>query len=218
MTISSQSIRGDIHLPILSNDILEFGMTIEAASLAVSESEQDQNECLHENRSQTLGPEPELEREVDFDSESDESTLSLDDDPTGLLWDSGSKRQNATSLDESEVVAGSVEASTNHIYRGLTVVHLTTADERQTAVQIPLDGFDLRKTSVSLAMYIDTPGVQRAPELEVTASEWDSQLPFRSHHKIDEPGRLHCDFGISHTSALTSPLGVFASCEHSCDD
>lgn len=99
-----------------------------------------------------------------------------------------------------------------------TAVHLTTADEGQTAVQIPLDGFDLRKTSVSLAMYLDTPGVQRAPELEVNASECDSQLPVRSRHKIDEPGRLHCDLGISHTSALTSPLVVFASCEHSCDD
>lgn len=101
-------------------------MTIEAANLAVSKSEQDQNESPQDNRAQTVRPEPESEREVDFDSESDEFTLSLDDDPRGLSWDSGSKRQSATSLDESGVVAGSVEASTNHIYRGLTAVHLTT--------------------------------------------------------------------------------------------
>lgn len=88
-------------------------MTIEAASLAVSKSERDQNEGPHDNRAQILSPEPELEREVDFDSEADESTLSLDDDPRGLSWDNGSKRQSATSLDESAVVAGSVEASTN---------------------------------------------------------------------------------------------------------
>ncbi len=169
-------------------------MTIEAASLAVSKSEQDQNESPHDNRAQTVRPEPESEREVGFDSESDEFTLSLDDDPRGLSRDSGSKRQSATSLDESEVVAGSVEASTTHIYRGLTTVHPWRTRGRPLYGSYLMDSISGRPRSrlrcISIRQAFNVRRSLRLMHLNVTP-----QLPVRSRHKIDEPGRLHCDFG-----------------------
>lgn len=183
--------------------------TVGAGCLATSESENDHNEAPPEkNRSE---PHPEPEREFDSkpepdepESESDESTLFLDNNPRELLWDKGRQWQSGERLDEWKVLAGSAEVSPNRMYRGWQSVHMTAAGDGRTAVRIPLNGFDLTKTSFSVAMYIETPGPQIGPSFDVNAPECDAQLHFRTRHKIDKPGWIRYDLGISHTSALES--------------
>lgn len=66
--------------------------------------------------------------------------------------------QNGELLDDWEVLAGALEASTKRVYRGSRSVHLTGAGDGRTKVRIPIEEVDLTETTFSLAMYIDAPG------------------------------------------------------------
>ncbi|MDL5363778.1 polysaccharide deacetylase family protein [Halalkalicoccus sp. NIPERK01] len=147
---------------------------------------------------------PDPEPDVEPEPEPEEPTLFLDGDPREEFWDRGESWQDCESVDGWELLAGSLEASTKHVYRGSRSAHLTGAGDGRSAVRIPLDGFDLTETSFSLAMYIDTPGRHYSPSFDVNAPECGRTLHFRTRHKIDEPGWIRYDLGISHTSRLES--------------
>lgn len=147
-------------------------------------------------------PEPDVQPEPEPAPE--EPTLFLDGDPREEFWDRGESWQDCESVDEWELIAGSLEPSTEHVYCGSQSVHLTSAGDRRSAVRIPLEGFDLTETSFSLAMYIDTPGDHYSPSFDVNAPECGQEIHFRTRHKIDEPGWIRYDLGISHTSTLES--------------
>ena len=144
------------------------------------------------------GPDPEPEPEPE------EPTLFLDGDPRDELWDRGESWQDCESLDEWEVLSGSLEPATDNTYRGSQSAHLTSAGDGEVRVRIPLEGYDLTETTFSLAMYIDSPGNHYSPSFDVNAPECGRELNFRTRHKIDEPGWIRYDLGISLTSALKS--------------
>lgn len=143
-------------------------------------------------------PEPEPE------PESEEPTLFLDGDPREELWDRGESWQDCESFEEWDVLSGSLAPSTENVYRGSQSAHLTSAGDDETRVRIPLDGFDLTKTSFSLAIYTEHPGHHYSPSFDVNAPECERKLHFRTRHKIDEPGWIRYDLGVNHISALKS--------------
>ncbi|MCH7661512.1 MAG: polysaccharide deacetylase family protein [Euryarchaeota archaeon] len=143
---------------------------------------------------------------TDSDSEPEpepkEPTLFLVGDPRDELWDRGESWQDCESLDEWEVLSGSLEPATDNTYRGSQSAHLTSAGDGEVRVRIPLEGYDLTETTFSLAMYIDSPGNHYSPSFDVNAPESGRELHFRTRHKIDEPGWIRYDLGVSLTSAL----------------
>lgn len=182
-----------------------IGTIFGAGCLAPSKRENNSQEEPPDKSTNESRPEPDQELEPNEpDPKPDEPTLFLDNDSRGLLWDNGSQWQSGEQLDEWKVLAGSAEISTNQAYRGWQSIHMTAAGDGRTAVRIPLDGFDLTKTSFSVAMYIETPGPQIGPSFDVNAPACEAQLHFRTRHKIDKPGWIRYDLGISHTSALES--------------
>ena len=185
------------------------GTTVGAGCLATSNGENASEEEPPVNSTNTShsAPDQEFDPEPKSDEpepESDEPSLFLDEDSREILWDNGSQWQSGERLDEWEVLAGSAEISTERTYRGWQSVHMTAAGEGRTSVRIPLNGFDLTETSFSVAMYIETPGPQIGPSFDVNAPACETELHFRTRHKIDMPGWIRYDLGISHTSALES--------------
>lgn len=171
-----------------------------AGCLGTSDTEPDEEENTTDGNAtepdSDLEPEPELEPE--------EPTLFLDGDPREEFWDRGESWQDCESLDDWELLSGSLEASTDQIYRGSQSAHLTSAGDGEVRVRIPLSGFDLTKTTFSLAMYTASPGNHYSPSFDVNAPECGREVHFRTRHKIDEPGWIRYDLGISHTSSLES--------------
>ncbi len=175
------------------------GVVCTAGCLGTAETEPD-DEPPEKNTTDQNATDPEAGPESD--PEPEEPTLFLDGDPREELWDRGESWQDCESIEEWELLDGSLELSSEHVYRGSHSVHLTSADGGRSAVRIPLDGFDLTETGFSLAMYIDAPGDHYSPMFDVNAPECGRMLHFRTRHKIDEPGWLRHDLGINHTSAL----------------
>lgn len=185
------------------------GTTVGAGCLASSDSGDNTKEESPDKSTNESRPEPdqEFDRESGSDepeSESDAPSLFLDEDSREILWDNGRQWQSGERLDEWEVLTGSADLSTKRSYRGLQSVHMTAAGDGRTAVRIPLDEFDLTKTSFSVAMYIETPGAHHGPSVDVNAPECKAQLHLRTRHKIDKPGWIRYDLGVSSTSAPKS--------------
>lgn len=157
-----------------------------------------------ENHTNETTADPESEPEPEPEPEPSEPTLFIDGDPREELWDRGESWQDCEELDDWEVLAGSLEPSTKRVYRGSQSARLTSGGDGETRVRIPLEGYDLTETSFSLAMYIESPGTLYSPSFDVNAPACDRQLHFRTRHKIDEPGWIRYDLGVSHTSALAS--------------
>ncbi|ADJ15810.1 polysaccharide deacetylase family protein [Halalkalicoccus jeotgali] len=175
--------------------------------LGAGETRSDPNETTNEgNRTDgnETDPESQPESEPEPEPESEEPTLFLDGDPREEFWDRGECWQDCESTDEWDLLSGSLETSTEHVYRDSRSVRLTSADDGESAVRIPLEGYDLTETSFSLAMYIESPGDHYSPSFDVNAPECDRELHFRTRHKIDEPGWIRYDLGINHTSSLES--------------
>ncbi len=150
-------------------------------------------------------PEPSAEPEPEPEPEPDPGpTLFIEGDPREKQWDRGESWQDCESLEDWEVIDGTLESSTDRTYRGFRSAHMRAADDGRTEVRIPIEGYDLTETSFSLAMYIDAPGRHYSPMFDVNAPECGRMLHFRTRHKIDEPGWIRYDLGISHTSGLES--------------
>lgn len=161
----------------------------------------DSRHSADENRSESAA-DPKPVTESDDESEADEPPLFIEDDPRDRLWNRGEQWQSGTSLDDWEVLSGSLESATDETYRDSRSAHLTSADDNEVRVRIPLEDYDLTKTTFSLAMYIDSPGNHYSPSFDVNAPECGRELHFRTRHKIDEPGWIRYDLGISRTSTL----------------
>lgn len=136
--------------------------------------------------------------------ESESPTLTIDGDSRENAWDTGNQWQAGISIDEWEVLSGSVDLSTERLYRNYKSIRLTATGNDGVAVRIPLEGYDLTQTSFSLAMYVDTPGNHYTPSFDVNAPECEQMLHYRTRHKIDEPGWIRYDLGVSHVSNLES--------------
>ncbi|WP_122090169.1 polysaccharide deacetylase family protein [Halalkalicoccus subterraneus] len=176
------------------------GVTAFAGCLGTAGTESDEEENTTDENATDPSPDPEPEPEPD--PEPDEPTLFLDGDPREEFWDRGESWQDCESLDDWEVLSGSLEPATDHVYRGSQSAHLTNGDDDEVRVRIPLSGFDLTRTSFSLAMDIVDPGDLYSPSFNVNAPECDKEIHFRTRHKIDEPGWIRYDLGISHTYGL----------------
>lgn len=183
--------------------LASVGVSCLAGCLGTAETEPDVSGSTADGNT-TDGNTTDPEQDVEPEPEPEEPTLFLDGDPREEFWDRGESWQDCESLDTWELLDGSLEASTEHVYRGSQSVHLRSAGDGRSAVRIPLDGFDLTETSFSLAMYIETPGNHYSPSFDVNAPECDREIHFRTRHKIDEPGWIRYDLGISHTSGLES--------------
>lgn len=169
--------------------------------------------CLGDSPSQPSSqktPSQEAKNKIDTDpepsteAEADSPTLFLDGDSREDLWDVGDQWRTGTSLDEWDVLSGSIKRSPERLYRGFQSVHLTATDDDGVAVRIPIEGYDLTQTSFSLAMYIDTPGTHYTPSFDVNAPACGQTLEFRTRYKIDEPGWIRYDLGLNDISTLDS--------------
>jgi peptidoglycan/xylan/chitin deacetylase (PgdA/CDA1 family) len=141
--------------------------------------------------------ESEPESEPDPAPEPAEPTLWLEEDSRERCRDAGKSWQDCESLDEWEVLEGSLEAGTDRVYDGSQSAHLTADGDGATVVRIPIDGYDLSRTTFSLAAYVETPGDHYSPFFDVNDPEHGQLLEFRSRHKIDRPGWLRYDLGVN---------------------
>ncbi len=190
------------------------GAACAAGCLGSAEPEDDESGA-DENGAET---EPERDPEPDPGPEPPEATLFIDGDPREEFWDRGESWQDCEHLDDWELLAGSLEASTERAYRGSRSAHLTSAGDGEVRVRIPLSGYDLTETSFSLAMYIESPGNHYSPSFDVNAPDCGRKLHFRTRHKIDEPGWIRYDLGVSHTSSLASADEAYATISWAGDD
>jgi peptidoglycan/xylan/chitin deacetylase (PgdA/CDA1 family) len=177
--------------------LASVGTACVAGCLGTSNGNGNGNSTDNSTNSTDSGSEPEPEPEPE------EPPLFLDGDSREELWDRGESWEDCESLDDWEVHSGSLEPSSN-AYRGSQSAHLTSAGDDEVRVRIPIEGYDLTETTFSLAMYIDTPGNHYSPSFDVNAPECGRELNFRTRNKIDEPGWIRYDLGISLTSALKS--------------
>ncbi|MFC7006809.1 polysaccharide deacetylase family protein [Halalkalicoccus salilacus] len=164
-------------------------------------SAEEPNEVSNES---PPAPEPEPESEPEPEPEPAEPTLWLDEDSRDRCRNAGESWRDCESLDEWEVLEGSLRAETDIVYDGSQCAHLTADGDGATVVRIPIDGYDLSRTTFSLAAYIETPGGHYSPFFDVNDPEHDQQLHFRSRHKIDEPGWLRYDLGVAFRSNVES--------------
>lgn len=193
------------------------GAACTAGCLGAARTPEDDGSSTDENTTD-LDPEPAPEPDPDPEPEPSEPTLFIDGDPREELWDRGESWQDCEGLDEWEVHAGSLEPSTKRVYRGSQSAHLTSAGDGEACVRIPLSGFDLTETSFSLAMYIESPGTHYSPFFDVNAPDCGRVLHFRTRHKIDEPGWIRYDLGVSHTSSLASTDEAYMTISWGGDD
>lgn len=140
-------------------------------------------------------PEPEDE---------DKPQLRLDEDSRELCRNAGEEWRTCEALDGWEVLAGSLEPSTDRVYAGSQSAHLSADGDEGTVVRIPIDTLDLTETTFSLAAYVETPGDLYSPQFNVAVPDLGHTLNFRTRYKIDEPGWLRYDLGINHLSDLES--------------
>lgn len=146
------------------------------------------------------GSGPESEPESEPEPEPREPTLRLEEDSRDRCRDAGESWRDCEALDEWEVLQGSLEVETDRTYDGSQCAHLTADGDGGTVVRIPVDGYDLSRTTFSLAAYVETPGDHYSPFFDVNDPTHDQQLHFRSRHKIDEPGWLRYDLGVAFRS------------------
>lgn len=183
-----------------------FLVSTGVAALAGCLGSEDTEPSEEENSTDedTIESDPDPDPEPEPEPEPEEPTLFVDGDPREKCWDRGESWQDCESFDDWEVLSGSLEASTDRVYHGTQSAHLTSAGDGEVRIRIPLSEYDLTKTSFSLAMYIDSPGNHYSPSFDVNAPECGREVHFRTRHKIDEPGWIRYDLGISHTSSLAS--------------
>lgn len=148
---------------------------------------------------------PDSEPETEPDSETDnEPQLRLDEDSRDLCRNAGKEWRTCEALDEWEVLAGSLEPSTDRVYSGSQAAHLSANGDENAMVRIPINGLDLANTTFSFAAYVETPGDHYTPLFNVNAPSLGHRLDFRTRYKIDAPGWLRYDLGINNLANLES--------------
>lgn len=143
------------------------------------------------------------------ENEEDEvPTLFVDEDSRATQRDSGRSLHDFEALSEWEVIAGTLEHSHDVVYTGTRSACLAADGDSGTTVRLPLDGIDLSETTLSCAVYVDTPGTSASPLFDIDAPDLNRRLYCRARHRIDEPGWVRYDLGVPRASTLGSIDGA----------